>query len=332
MTVFGRDTLITSLQTLVFGPELAIGALRSLAALQAVDDDPSIDAEPGKILHELRRGKGRIELVPYLLRVDWTPPRSFSSCSPRSGGGPVIATDRAGARAERLGPRCAWIEELRRPRRRRFRRVRTPRAARAREPVLEGLRRLTALPGRQACRRRRSRPPRCRATSTTPASERPSSPSTSGTIPTSRSARAKAPGSAATGSTRCSGSRIDRMYALALDGDKQRVDSLCSNLGHLLWSGIVPAEPDRQRRRRARRPGALDRLGRAHDGRGGSRLQPAQLPQRHRLAARHGACRVGVSHRAGYTDLAQLFSLSLIEAARIARLLVARGFRRLRTR
>jgi glycogen debranching enzyme len=29
-------------------------------------------------------------------------------------------------------------------------------------------------------------------------------------------------------------------YALALDADKQRVDSLCSNMGHLLWSGIVP--------------------------------------------------------------------------------------------
>jgi glycogen debranching enzyme len=31
-------------------------------------------------------------------------------------------------------------------------------------------------------------------------------------------------------------------YALALDGDKQPVDSLCSNIGHLLWSGIVPIE------------------------------------------------------------------------------------------
>src|SRR5204863_6352525 len=29
-------------------------------------------------------------------------------------------------------------------------------------------------------------------------------------------------------------------YALALDADKQKVDSLCSNIGHLLWSGIVP--------------------------------------------------------------------------------------------
>jgi glycogen debranching enzyme len=31
-------------------------------------------------------------------------------------------------------------------------------------------------------------------------------------------------------------------YALALDADKKRVDSLCSNIGHLLWSGIVPPE------------------------------------------------------------------------------------------
>src|SRR2546428_180031 len=30
-------------------------------------------------------------------------------------------------------------------------------------------------------------------------------------------------------------------YALALDGEKRPVDSLCSNLGHLLWSGIVPS-------------------------------------------------------------------------------------------
>ena len=31
-------------------------------------------------------------------------------------------------------------------------------------------------------------------------------------------------------------------YALALDGDKRPVDSMCSNMGHLLWSGIVPSE------------------------------------------------------------------------------------------
>ena len=57
MTVFGRDTLITSLQTMLLGPELATASLDALAALQAGVDDPSIDAEPGKILHELRRGR-----------------------------------------------------------------------------------------------------------------------------------------------------------------------------------------------------------------------------------------------------------------------------------
>src|SRR6185436_18230203 len=57
MTVFGRDTLITCLQTLLFGPELARTALEVLAELQARDDNPDVDAEPGKIVHELRSGK-----------------------------------------------------------------------------------------------------------------------------------------------------------------------------------------------------------------------------------------------------------------------------------
>src|SRR5438045_2783117 len=57
MTVFGRDTLITCLQTLLFGTELARSALEGLAELQATEDDPEIDAEPGKIVHEVRQGK-----------------------------------------------------------------------------------------------------------------------------------------------------------------------------------------------------------------------------------------------------------------------------------
>ncbi|HLF69030.1 MAG TPA: glycogen debranching N-terminal domain-containing protein [Gaiellaceae bacterium] len=57
MTVFGRDTEITSLQTLLLGPEVAVGALEALAEVQAREDDPSIDAEPGKIVHEIRHGR-----------------------------------------------------------------------------------------------------------------------------------------------------------------------------------------------------------------------------------------------------------------------------------
>jgi glycogen debranching enzyme len=74
MTVFGRDTIITCLQTLLFGPELAENALRALADLQATADDPEIDAEPGKIVHEVRHGKGAEVWFPrYYGTVDATP-------------------------------------------------------------------------------------------------------------------------------------------------------------------------------------------------------------------------------------------------------------------
>ena len=74
MTVFGRDTLITCLQTLLFGPELAHNALRVLAELQATEDDADTDAEPGKIVHEVRHGKGAEAWFPrYYGTVDATP-------------------------------------------------------------------------------------------------------------------------------------------------------------------------------------------------------------------------------------------------------------------
>jgi glycogen debranching enzyme len=56
MTAFGRDSLITAYQALPFHPELAQAALEALAELQADDWDNWRDAEPGKIMHELRRG------------------------------------------------------------------------------------------------------------------------------------------------------------------------------------------------------------------------------------------------------------------------------------
>jgi len=74
---FGRDSLITSLQTLCFRPELAVGALRFLAQWQATKDDPQRDEEPGKILHELRFGElarlGAVPHTPYYGSVDSTP-------------------------------------------------------------------------------------------------------------------------------------------------------------------------------------------------------------------------------------------------------------------
>ncbi|MFC6016476.1 glycogen debranching N-terminal domain-containing protein [Plantactinospora solaniradicis] len=57
LTVFGRDTLICSYQTVAFAQRLAHGALVSLAAVQGSRVDDFSDEEPGKILHEVRSGE-----------------------------------------------------------------------------------------------------------------------------------------------------------------------------------------------------------------------------------------------------------------------------------
>jgi glycogen debranching enzyme len=65
VALFGRDTLIVSLQAMIVYPEFAGGALEVLGRFQAKERDDYRDAEPGKILHELRYGE--------LAHFKWTP-------------------------------------------------------------------------------------------------------------------------------------------------------------------------------------------------------------------------------------------------------------------
>jgi glycogen debranching enzyme len=238
MTVFGRDTIITCLQTLIFGPELARTALEVLADLQATEDDPRIDAEPGKIVHEVRHGKaarswfdryyGTVDATPlYLILLSevwrWTDDASLV----RDLKGPALAAlewideygDRDGdgfveyeRRNDHGLENQSWKDSGDSQRFRDGTLARAPIAACEVQGYVYDAKRRTADLAREVWRNREL------------------------------------------------GTRLDReadelrerfdkafwieerggYYALALDAEKRQVDSLCSNIGHLLWSGIVP--------------------------------------------------------------------------------------------
>ena len=76
-TLFGRDAIISAYESIAFRPDLAVATLEVLAARQAVVDDPWTDAEPGKILHEIRTGEmartGELPFAMYYGSIDSTP-------------------------------------------------------------------------------------------------------------------------------------------------------------------------------------------------------------------------------------------------------------------
>jgi glycogen debranching enzyme len=239
MTVFGRDTLITSLQTLLFGPELARGALEELAELQATEDDPLIDAEPGKIVHEVRNGKaaktwfaryyGTLDATPlYLVLLSevwrWTDDTMLVTQLR----GPAMRAldwidkygDRDGdgfveyqKRSERGLDNQSWKDSGDSQRFADGRIAKAPIApAEVQGYVYDAKKRMAEI-AREVWRDRAL-------------AERLDKDAD----------RLK--------------KRFDEAYwvkerggyyALALDHKKKRVDSMCSNMGHLLWSGIVPS-------------------------------------------------------------------------------------------
>jgi glycogen debranching enzyme len=74
---FGRESLIVSLQNILIYPEFARGTLQVLESLQAREEDNYRNAEPGKILHEVRFGEfayfKMIPHTPYYGAADATP-------------------------------------------------------------------------------------------------------------------------------------------------------------------------------------------------------------------------------------------------------------------
>ena len=237
MTVFGRDTVITCMQTLLFGPELARSALKELATLQATEIDPSRDAEPGKIVHEVRRGKcaakwfdryyGSVDATPLFLVL-------LSETWRWTGNDGLVQEMREPALAalrwiDEYGDRDGdgFVEYARRTKRgldnqswkdsgdsQRFRDGRfaaVPIApCEVQGYVYDAKRRMAEL-AREVWR-------------DVALSERLESDATSLRAQFDEAYWVESGG----------------YYALALDADKRPVDSLCSNIGHLLWSGIVP--------------------------------------------------------------------------------------------
>jgi len=241
MTVFGRDTIITCLQTLLFGPELARSALAVLALLQAREDDPTIDAEPGKIVHEVRQGKsakkwfaryyGTVDATPlYLILLsetwrwtgDVTIAREFRDAALRA----LEWIDRCGdldgdgfvefhKRAPHGLDVQSWKDSSDSQRFHDGTIAEAPIApCEAQGYVYDAKLRLAEL-AREAWR------------------DRPLA---------DRLEREAAELRARFDSAFWIDDDRGGFYALGLDREKRPIDSLCSNIGHLLWSGIVPAE------------------------------------------------------------------------------------------
>jgi glycogen debranching enzyme len=239
MTVFGRDTLISSLQTLLFGPELAAGTLRVLAATQSAVDDPERDAEPGKIIHEMRRGKAALAWTDrYYGTVDATP--LFL----------VLLSE-----LWRWTDDPALALELEQPARRALAWLDGP-ADRDRDGFVEYERRASHGIRNQTWKDSEN-----------------SMAFHDGTLALAPIAAAEVQGYVYDAKLRAAelarsvwrdpdfADRLEReaaelrrrfdeafwvadrgFYALGLDREKRQIDSLASNIGHLLWSGIVPEE------------------------------------------------------------------------------------------
>jgi glycogen debranching enzyme len=238
---FGRDSLIVSLQNMLIYPEFARGALEILGGLQATEEDDYRDAEPGKILHEIRYGElAHFKLIPhtpYYGTADATPLYLITLHSAWRATGDRTLLERHLDTAERC---LSWIDKYGDRDGDGFQEYQT------RSPVgyenmgwkdsgdsvvypdgslVKGPKALCELQGYVYSAWVRM----------AELYEALGKPDRAQTL------RAKA----ATLFERFNEAFWDEklgFYAYALDGDKKKVLSIASNVGHCLWSGIVPPE------------------------------------------------------------------------------------------
>ena len=238
---FGRDSLIVSLQNTLIYPEFARGALDVLGGLQATEEDDYRDAEPGKILHEIRYGElAHFKLIPhtpYYGTADATPLYLITLHSAWRATGDRTLLERHIETAERC---LSWIDKYGDRDGDGFQEYQT------RSPVgyenmgwkdsgdsvvypdgslVKGPKALCELQGYVYSAW-------VRMAEVFDALGKPDR---------ARTLRAKA----ATLFERFNEAFWDEelgFYVYALDGEKTKVLSVASNVGHCLWSGIVPPE------------------------------------------------------------------------------------------
>ena len=241
MTLFGRDSLITSWMALLVDPDLALGRvadawLASRAPRSTRSPKRSRDGSSTRCASARRRLSRWAAAASYYGTADATPLFVMLLGELRRWGLAREAVDALLPAADRA---MEWIERLRRPRRRWLRRV--PAHARPRSaPTRAGRTRGTASASPTAVSAdRRSRCARCRPTSTAPTWPAPTSPTRSSDDATRSQLSGQGPRSARSAFNR---DFWLEEHGLVRHGARRRqapLDALASNIGHCLWTGIV---------------------------------------------------------------------------------------------
>ncbi len=240
MAVFGRDSILTSLQALPFAPELAATTLRVLAGLQGTRVDAFRDEEPGKIPHELRLGEmtafAERPHSPYFGSADSTPLFLvlLDEYELWSGDDELVRRLEHPARAA-----LAWIDGH-------GDRMKNGYVSYQRRNVETGLENQCWKDSSNSIVFRDGSPsklPRaCCEIQGYAYDAKVRAARLARTIWNDRALATRLEDEAADLKERFNRDfwLADRScFALAIDGDGRRVDSITSNIGHLLWSGIV---------------------------------------------------------------------------------------------